>query len=627
MTCTLTVQELHRALGGEISRGKNGPQVLCPGPGHSHADRSLAVSPANNADGFIVHSFAGDDAIVCKDFVRQKVGLDPFRPGNGKDHPRPQRAIAKTYDYTDEAGQLLFQVVRFEPKGFSQRRPDGNGGWINNLDGVQRVLYRLPELTEALGNDRPVFVAEGEKAVDALWKINIPATCSPHGAGKWRDEYSEHFKDATVYILPDNDIGGRDHARQVAESLRRVAGTAIRIVELPGLSQKGDAYNWIEAGSTAEQLYELAEKSAAYGAEPPRGPRLMSSAAFVRDFVPPDYLIAGILQRRFLYSITGRTGGGKTAVCLRIAAHVAEGIPLGSAAVSKGRVLYLAGENPDDIRMRWIVLMEQMGLDANEIAVDFVDGRFKVAEIPQHILDAASKHEYVLVIVDTSVAFSQSVEENDNVEQLRHAEALRGLIDVLPGGATILVCCHPPKNAGDDNLQPRGGGAMIAEVDGNLTCKRTETVTEVHHQGKFRGPDFSPIHFTLQGATTAQLKDTNGNLVWSVFAKPASEQDQEEISKALEADFAAIMTTIRDEPGVSIAGIALRLGWRNRQDGPDKSKAQRRVKTLEKKGWVERDGERLELTNKGTERLQKLENRKAKGAAPKGSPDLTLVKS
>jgi hypothetical protein len=143
-----TVEELHRALGGQISRGKNGPQVLCPGPSHSHADRSLAVAPANNADGFIIHPFAGDDAIVCKDFVRQKTGLDPFRPQNGKDHSRPQRAIAKTYDYTDEAGQILFQAVRYEPKDFRQRRPDGSG-WIFNLDGVRRVPYRLPELIEA----------------------------------------------------------------------------------------------------------------------------------------------------------------------------------------------------------------------------------------------------------------------------------------------------------------------------------------------------------------------------------------------------------------------------------------------------------------------------------------------
>jgi hypothetical protein len=363
------------------------------------------------------------------------------------------------------------------------------------------------------------------------------------------------------------------------------------------------------------------------GWNPMREPSLMTLTTFITGFMPPDYLIDGVLQRRFIYALTGRTGEGKTSVCLRLAVHVARGLSLGDAAVTKGRVLYLAGENPDDIRMRCILLLEQMGLDENEVEIDFVDGRFKISDIPTHILIAAAQHEYVLVIVDTSVAFSQSLDENDNVEQLRHAQALRSLIDVLPGGPTILVCCHPPKNASDDNLQPRGGGAVIAEFDGNLTCRRTDTVTIVHHQGKFRGPDFAPLHFTLEGQTAERLKDSQGRQIWSVFAKPASEQDQENISKAMEADLAAVMAAIRDEPGISIASIAIRVGWQNKQRKPDRSKTQRRVKTLEVKKWVEREGEHLELTTKGKERLAKIEARKAKGTAPKDGPDLTLVKS
>jgi RecA-family ATPase len=195
-------------------------------------------------------------------------------------------------------------------------------------------------------------------------------------------------------------------------------------------------------------------------------------------------LIDGILQRRFIYSMTGRTGEGKTTVCLRVAAHVAESLILNGCEVCGGRVLYLAGENPDDIRMRWIALMQQMGLDEHTVKVDFVDGRFNLSEIPDHIINAANENEYVLVIVDTSAAFSQSADENSNTEQGEHARTLRGLIDKLPGGPTILVCCHPPKGAQDDNLQPRGGGAFIAEFDGNLTCRRTEAATEVHWQGK-----------------------------------------------------------------------------------------------------------------------------------------------
>ena len=109
------------------------------------------------------------------------------------------------------------------------------------------------------------------------------------------------------------------------------------------------------------------------------------------------------------------------------------------------------------------------------------------------------------------------------------------------------------------------------------------------------------------------------------FAKPASERDQEEISKALKSDATQIMAVIRDEPGISLADIARRMGWHNKQMLPDKSKAQKRIRTLEKKRLVERDDDVLELTDKGKTWLAK--QGKKKEATPKGGPDLTLVKS
>ena len=155
------LQTLARALGGEVSGG----QVLAPGPGHSAADRSLSVKLDSNApDGFIVNSFANDDPIVCKDYVREKIGLPAFKP-NGRGHQhvsneaieravmaaagaqsrndKPKGRVVATYDYTDADGKLLYQVLRYEPKDFRQRRPDGNGGWIPKLE-ERRVLYRWP---------------------------------------------------------------------------------------------------------------------------------------------------------------------------------------------------------------------------------------------------------------------------------------------------------------------------------------------------------------------------------------------------------------------------------------------------------------------------------------------------
>src|SRR5918993_463536 len=90
---------------------------------------------------------------------------------------------------------------------------------------------------------------------------------------------------------------------------------------------------------------------------------IKSSAEFVAGFVPPDYLIDHLLQRRFCYSLTGATGAGKTTVTLQMAASVALGRSFGGRGIEKGRVLFLAGENPDDIRMRWIALSEVMGFD------------------------------------------------------------------------------------------------------------------------------------------------------------------------------------------------------------------------------------------------------------------------
>ena len=76
LTGILNLQSLARALGGEVE----GNQVKAPGPGHSAADRSMRILlDANAPDGFLVHSFADDDPITCKDYVREKAGLPVFK--------------------------------------------------------------------------------------------------------------------------------------------------------------------------------------------------------------------------------------------------------------------------------------------------------------------------------------------------------------------------------------------------------------------------------------------------------------------------------------------------------------------------------------------------------------------
>lgn len=128
----------------------------------------------------------------------------------------PKGKIIATYGYVDETGELLFQVVRLQPKTFRQRRPDGKGGWDWSVKGTRLVPYRLPDLLEAVAAEEIVFVVEGEKDVENLRALGIPATCNPMGAGKWPEDFSQFFAGARVVVIPDNDESGRKHARRSA---------------------------------------------------------------------------------------------------------------------------------------------------------------------------------------------------------------------------------------------------------------------------------------------------------------------------------------------------------------------------------------------------------------------------
>jgi Protein of unknown function (DUF3631) len=179
--------------------------------------------------------------------------------GNGG---RPPSIILATYDYTDESGALLFQVVRLAPKGFRQRRPNGKRGWTWSLGDTRRVLYRLPEVRDAVARGRTVLIVEGEKDADNLRGLGVTATCNPGGANKWRTEYNESLHGADVVIIGDNDEPGRAHVAHVASSLHGVA-RRVRVLDLgkvwPACPPKGDISDWIEAGGTAEALNAVME--------------------------------------------------------------------------------------------------------------------------------------------------------------------------------------------------------------------------------------------------------------------------------------------------------------------------------------------------------------------------------
>jgi hypothetical protein len=311
---------------------------------------------------------------------------------------------------------------------------------------------------------------------------------------------------------------------------------------------------------------------------------ILSKPDFIGGFVPPDYLLDGILQRRFVYSLTAQTGHGKTALALLIAGQVGGSCPkaaLGRHAAEKGQVVYFAGENPDDLRMR-VIGDEALCKDDNA-RIWFIPGTFSIEAMREKIETEVNRVGGVdLVIVDTSAAYFNGKDELSNTEMGAHARMLRTLT-TLPGGPCVLVLCHPVKHVTDPSqLLPRGGGAFLAEVDGNLTLwKHDGVLLDLHHSDKLRGPGFEPISLRLETITTTRLMDKKGRLIPTVRAVWISDAETERETIHARGDEDALLQCLLI-PEQSIADLALACNWLTSSGDPYKSKVQRVLKRLEK---------------------------------------------
>ena len=220
----------------------------CRCPAHDDGKASLCITQAD--DKVLIHCQAGCTPQAVCEAAGVKI-KDLFT-----DKPKPQRNgfnIVATYDYTDENGNLLLQAERLDPKDFRQRRPDATtpDGWTWKTADVRRVLYRLPKIIQDVQRGLPIIICEGEKDVAALVQLGFSATCNLGGAGKWRPEYSETLRGASVWIVADKDKPGREHAQAIAASLYGKA-SFVAVLELPDSDRQKvkDAADFIAAGAT-----------------------------------------------------------------------------------------------------------------------------------------------------------------------------------------------------------------------------------------------------------------------------------------------------------------------------------------------------------------------------------------
>jgi hypothetical protein len=258
-----------------------GCRCLKPGMTHcpSHADARPSLSLSLKGGVALVHCQAGCDQEDVIAALREN-GLWPEATTSSA---APKRTIVKTYDYHGPVGGLVFQVVRFEPKDFRQRRPDGNGGWLWDMKGVKPILYRLPELLRA-PRDQDVIIVEGEKDVDTAASLGLLSTCTPMGAGKSSKCDLSPLRGRGVVIIADNDKPGLKHAEDLRSALRGLA-TRITVTKLPA----HDLTDYVTGGHTREHLESwiaMAQEDgrAEVAREPVRAP-LDEVHAFLARFV------------------------------------------------------------------------------------------------------------------------------------------------------------------------------------------------------------------------------------------------------------------------------------------------------------------------------------------------------
>jgi hypothetical protein len=375
--------------------------------------------------------------------------------------------IVATYPYHDEHGKLLSEVVRYSPKGFVQRKPDGKGGWDWNLHGTGRVPYRLPEVLAADPAEW-VYIVEGEKDSDRLRKLGLRATCNSGGAGKWQAEFSRYFSGRYVVILPDNDDPGERHALDVAQSLLPVAAS-VKIMRLSGLPPKGDVSDWLDAGHTKEELTAMVEAAPILKLEDPAAE---PKASKEEDRTPwdfakpaPDFLAEeekefeglakDLLAPGAITLIAAPRGLGKTQVSHALAVALATGGVFRGERVQSVRVLLLDRDNPE------FIIKKRLRAWGAEVAHHLrVLTRQNAPDLKDKAAWAAfPANDYDVLVVDSVGSSTEGITEKEGKQT---TEILATIVDLARRGPAMLLLMNCTKDA--LTLKGRGDWADRADI-------------------------------------------------------------------------------------------------------------------------------------------------------------------
>jgi hypothetical protein len=467
-----SLRELAQALKGDICGG----EVLAPGPGHSANDRSLSVRPSTDApDGFLVHSFAGDDLRTCRDYVRNRLGLDPFKP-NGGANPNGAKAAKQpvrtfTYKYRDPvSGEARYWKIRREYADGTKDfiiEPKGRGG-------SQPLLYggeRLADLAEG----QQVWIVEGEKKVEALQARGSIAVSGDIGAqSKWLPEHARLLRGCAVIFWPDSDARGEEYIARAAAAIRAEnPGADLRVVRPFPMVAKGeksrDVCDWT---GSAKEFAALIESAKPYRGRYKATGSLIAKCASDIEPEPISWLWRDRIPHRRLSVLTGPPGLGKSQIAASIAAHATTGKPWpdGTPCNIAGAVIILSAEDsPSDTI---VPRLEAAGANrkrvhiAEAIRTATDDGpeaerMFDLSRDTAHLGTLCRNTQAVLVIIDPVTAYlGDKTDGHSNTDVRRVLAPLAALAERC--SVTVLAVTHDRKGGGAAGERTLGSVAFTA---------------------------------------------------------------------------------------------------------------------------------------------------------------------
>ena len=428
----------------------------------------------------------------------------------------PAQKLVARFDYVDDNGEVIYQVERWQKgasKTFKQRRPDGKGGWLYNMQGVEPVPYRLDQIL--LQPEMPIIVVEGEKCANVLGMHGLVATTNHGGAKNWKPSINKWFEGRNVVILPDNDDAGAKHADLVASNLFGIA-KHLKRVTLPGLPEKGDVADWLASGNTVDALIQTMKDAPLIEAQPPEV-KTQSNALQTLDMnqlinMPPvDWLVDDMITAHGFSVIYGAPGIGKSFLSIDMSLAIAYGDEWHGRETKKGAVLYIAGEGVGGMGKRvkaW--MMHNKKKDITDFHVVPQTVKMLEPEGVEAVIETIESFDvpFRLIVIDTLARTLAATGNDENsatdtgllIEQCNEIQRRCGV--------AVLAVAHSGKDAGRGL---RGSSAVLGGADTVIGMTGGEGLATIKMEKQKDSEGIEPMHFEL--LPIALLEDSSAVLV------------------------------------------------------------------------------------------------------------------